>query len=300
MITAAVPDRSRIAPFAIDGRTLRAWMRGADLKGPKWKTAVVFFNDKYKDEPKVRYSVSSASVTRARARAEQAATTQKLAEPIWERPSCENVDYAMTITMLMDPPVAKTGSIATQRRVYSVEDTAMLARWERGLFSQIKYDAGPFPVRFAKKRGLTMEDRVEHHWRHLDRAIIASLTDSDLSAAFSRMDYWSAVINARMKRRCNAKTPACRAYQAADIIRDCYLYGLRVGATEMISAAIVIEAVGQHLRRPGRVDWLSRTVVLDMLEGASSYEAGERFGRDPSSLRERFDLGNTAHRSEIR
>lgn len=29
-----VRDRSRVAPFAIDGRTLAAWMRGADLKSP--------------------------------------------------------------------------------------------------------------------------------------------------------------------------------------------------------------------------------------------------------------------------
>jgi hypothetical protein len=288
------PDR-HAAPFTIDGRTLRAWMRGADLAAPKWKTAAIHWPElpPWRAPPPdwARYTVSAASVDRAKARA--VASRPKPAGPNYERPRCEAADCGTTVAMLLDGLLDETG-VATSRRVYNAEDTAMLARWERGLFSQIKYDAGPFAIRRPKKRGLMIEERAERHWRYLDRQVITALTDSDLGAAFSRMTYWSTLISAKIKHHCNAKTPACRAYQASAVVRDCYLYGLRVNTTEMISAAIVIEAVSEHLRRPGRIGWWQRTSTLDMLEGASSYEASERFGPDASSLRERFDSGTSA------
>jgi hypothetical protein len=47
-------------PFTIDSRTLRAWMRGADLRAPSWKPATIYFNDKLKDKAYAPYSVSAA------------------------------------------------------------------------------------------------------------------------------------------------------------------------------------------------------------------------------------------------
>jgi hypothetical protein len=74
-LTPDIPDRSRIAPFAIDDRTLRAWARGADLKAPKWKTAAIYFRERPPGEippGKERFAVPATSVVRARARADAA------------------------------------------------------------------------------------------------------------------------------------------------------------------------------------------------------------------------------------
>src|SRR4029077_19242433 len=72
-------------------------------------------------------------------------------------------------------------------------------------------------------------------------------------------------------------------------IRDQHRLRMGIGVADIIGADIVTEAVSAHLRRPGRIDWTQRAAVLDALEGASSYEVADRFGRDPSSIRERLD-----------
>jgi hypothetical protein len=366
--TPLVPDRTRIAPFTVDGRTLRAWMRGADLKAPKWKTAAVQWpeprqvslpirgslksdcrvmvevakhqavnissavalklisRERAEQAPryhvmaqwlemppqvtmtadKARYNVSAASVARAKVQAGavqsrtqdlrwHGANHRRIAELIreigksWKAPAVEQIEYAMTIAMLLDNLLTETG-IATERRVYDAEELAMLSRWTRGLFSQIRYDAGPF---WTGRKGI-LEGRTAPHWHYIDRSIIVAASESDLHSAFSRMLHRSAEINSKIRSRCNAAAMAPRAYQAAAIVRDSYLHGLRVSATDVISAGIVIEAISQQLRRPGRIDWSQRTATLDLLEGVSSHEAADRFGRDPSSLRERLDSETVA------
>jgi hypothetical protein len=272
---------------------------------PKWKHAFVLFNDKYNNQQRLPFNVSKASVARARKRAEAAQPKPVEQKPIWQRADIEDLEYGQQVEMIVDGLLFETGkmvgdetayerarrnvpSVATERRAYSDEDLAMLSRWERGLFSQVKYDSGPFPVRWTGKGGLVREDRAASHWRYLDRGIIAAATESDLSLAFSRMLLRAKALNAMFGNRLKAKTPACRAYQAASVVRDFYLYGLRISTTEMISAAIVVEAISAHLRRAGRVDWWQRTSTLDILEGNSSYEASDKFGPDASSLRERL------------
>jgi hypothetical protein len=369
-ISGRVPDRSRIAPLAIDGPTLRAWFRGADtirvwmrawtrgadLKAPKWKTAAICWPDvsPYRYPPPsplmARYSVSAASVDRATARA--AAPRPRQVEPKHEGPKVEAIDYSITVDMLLDGLLDETG-VATSRRAYTAEDTTMLARWGRGQFSQIKYDAGPFWVDIGKRahieergldeRGLLSNVELDaglltartdppgsddvykglREWmragaldpsrvltvkkerrkerddafytsrkihRHPDRTI----TDQDLDGAFGVMLYWANRINALIPNRCNAKTPTGRAYQAAIAIRDYHRLRRGIGQLDIIAADIVIEAVSAHLRRPGKIGWMQRTATLDMLEGASSHEAGDRFGRDPSSLRERYNAETLA------
>jgi hypothetical protein len=76
-----VRDRRRIAPFTIDGRTLRAWMRGADLRAPKWKPAAVYFSDKFNGKAIAKFKVSQASRERAKARA--AAATRPPRDTRW-------------------------------------------------------------------------------------------------------------------------------------------------------------------------------------------------------------------------
>jgi hypothetical protein len=289
----AAPVQER--KFAIDGRTLRAWMRGADLKAPKWKTATVYLNEKYKDKSVAPFSVSAASVTRAKARAAVAKPAPIIQPATMKAADIEQVDYGTTIAMMMDGLFTDTG-VATQRRVYDAEEQAMLARWTRGLFSQVKYDAGPFPVRWTKKGGLILEARPcpVHQRRQIPRHLDQVPTDQDTAAAFGLMRYWAKEINAGcarlgIKPRCNAKTESARAYQAGCYIRDYHRLRMGIGMADIVGADIVTEAVAGHLRRPGRIDWTQRTAVLDVLEGASSYEVGDRFGRDPSSIRERLD-----------
>jgi hypothetical protein len=274
-------------------------IRTAIILLPKWGNSAVRFSKlppwkhpRY--DPARLFSVSDASVVRSRFRADQAATTPPPAEvkSVWQEPTTEPVDYATRFEMMLDEELQDDTriddeqadeemrglTVAVRRRTYSSEELATTARWDRGLFSQVKYDGGPF-----------LEERVAHHWRYIDRQNITALMESDLSASFSRMFHRATVINAKINRLCDAEPSACRAYQGAAVTRDCYLYGLRVSTTEMLSAAIVIEAIGEHLRRAGRIDWQSRTAVLDMLEGTSSYATAEKFGLDPSSLRERYD-----------
>jgi hypothetical protein len=285
-----IPDRSRIAPFTVEGRTLRAWMRGADLRAPKWKVAAVYFSDKFYDKPVARYSVSKASAVRAKARAAVVKPQQIVEPPTFKKTDIEPVDYGTTISMLMDGLFDETG-IATRRRVYDGEESAMLSRWERGLFSQTKYDAGPFPIRGTRKGGIIMEDRPNpvHQRRQISRHHDRAPTDQDLASAFGLTLWWARKINAVIKNRCNAKTLTARAYQAAAAIQDYHRHRMGIGEVDIIAADLVIEAVSAQLRRPGRIDWTQRTATLDMLEGASSYEVGDRFGRDPSSIRERAD-----------
>jgi hypothetical protein len=299
-ITTPIPDRSRIAPFRIDSRTLRAWMRGADIKAPKWKNSSVRFYERgHPPSPFAFFSVPQASVARARARADAAAAKPRPIKPTpttWKRSDIEAVDYGTTISMLMDGLFDETG-VATLRRAYSAEEEAMLARWHRGLFSQIKYDAGPFMIRWTGKGGLIIEERPNpvHQRRQIRRYHDRAATDWDLNGAFSLMLWWATKINRLIKNRCNAKTPTGRAYQAAAAIRDYHRLRMGIGEADIIAADIVIEDIGEHLRRSGRrIDWWQRTVTLDLLEGASSYEAADRFGRDASSLRERYDAETLA------
>jgi hypothetical protein len=72
-ITTPILNRTRIAPFAVDARTLRAWMRGADLSAPRWKPAAIYWPDRPTwvrlPPEKERFKVSATSVERAKARA---------------------------------------------------------------------------------------------------------------------------------------------------------------------------------------------------------------------------------------
>jgi hypothetical protein len=160
----------------------------------------------------------------------------------------------------MDGMLDETG-VASQRRIYDAEEGAMQARWERGLHQRRQI--------------------IRHHDR--------PTTDQDIAGAFGLMLWWAGKINALITRRCRAKTPSARAYQAAAAIRDYHRLRMGIAERDIIAADIVVEAISGHLRRPGKIDWTQRTAVLDMLEGASSYETADRFGRDPSSLRERID-----------
>ena len=103
------------------------------------------------------------------------------------------------------------------------------------------------------------------------------------------MLHWSAVINGKVKRACDARGEACRAYQAAALFRIYYLAGRRISTLDILCADIVVEAIHKHLRRDGRIDWTARTAVLDMLEGATDRAAAEKFGLHHKSLQERYD-----------
>jgi hypothetical protein len=160
-ITTPIPDRSRVAPFAIDGRTLRAWMRGADLDAPKWKTAAIYFPERPPGvipPGKELFAVPATSVVRARARADAARPrppqdtrwfgadyrrTLELIREIgqnWTAPACQAVDYATTIGMMLDGLFDKDTGIATEQRVYRVDELATAKRW-LGTFSDAMPDA---------------------------------------------------------------------------------------------------------------------------------------------------------------
>jgi hypothetical protein len=286
-------DRWRYAPNAV--RTPAEPMAEEQARrllatAPKWKHASILFNDKYNGEQRLPFDVSKASVTRARERAEQAVPRPQSNAPlIWQRSDLETIPYNLQAEMLLDGKY--DGTLATQRRAYSDEDLAMLSRWEHGLFSQVKHDSGPFMVRWTGKGGLVIEERPNpiHQRRQIRRYPGREVTDQDLDYAFSRMLWWARKINALIKNRGNAKTATGRAYQAAVAIRDYHRLRMGIDEFDIIAADIVIEAIGAHLRRAGRIDWWQRTVTLDLFEGASSYEAADRFGRDASSLRERYN-----------
>ena len=181
------------------------------------------------------------------------------------------------------------------RRVYSDGELATIACWQ-GAYSQIKYDAGPFWLKRGRYFGL--EERKQHSWRHSDstkwpetlrRATYTDPTEADLIVAFSRMLYGSTEINRKLEHvHCDAKGKACRAYQAADIIRTYYLAGRRISITDIICADLVIEAVQERLRRDGKITWEARTAILDMLEGATDREAAEKHGIHHSSAQDRY------------
>jgi hypothetical protein len=255
---------------------------------PKWRDSAVRFSKLPPwQHPRraISVNVSDASVIRSRLRADQAVPRPADAEPVWTRPPEEPVDFLTQWDMFFDAEFQDKAhpTVALQRRVYGEQERAEIAR-ASGAFSQIKYEAGPF---WSGRVGF-LEERAAHHWRYIDRRTIPVPTESDLTSAFSRMLGWSADINQKIKRLCNAKAKVCRAYQAGAVIRDCYLYGLRISAMDIIYADRVVEAVHEHLRRDGRIDWTSRTAILDMLEGATDRATAEKFGLHHKSLQERY------------
>jgi hypothetical protein len=140
---------------------------------------------------------------------------------------------------------------------------------------------------------------VAHHWRYIDRQTVPAPIAADLTAAFSRTLGWAGEVNKKIPRLCNAEAAACRSYQGAAVIRAGYLYGLRISAMDMIYASRVVEAVHEHLRRDGRIDWTARTAVLDMMEGATARATAEKFGLHHKTLRERYDAETGAIDGEV-
>jgi hypothetical protein len=156
--------------------------------------------------------------------------------------------------------------------VYNAEELASLTRWERASRSDIKYQAGPFPLGSPKKRGTLFEDRPNplHQRRQIPRHHDRATTDQDLESAFSLMLWWARKVSrccdiAGIRARCNAKTKSARAYQAASYLRDYHRLRMGIDVADIVAADIVIEAVGKHLRRAGRIGWWQRTATLDML-----------------------------------
>ena len=229
------------------------------------------------------------SVVRSRLRADQAVRPPAEVNPVWQEPAVGPVDFLTQRDLFFDArfddeQVDKHGpTVASRRRVYSDDKRDTTARWHKGLFSQVKFDALDNP-----------ETRVAHHWRYIDRQSVPAPTESDLTAAFSRTLGRAAVINAKIPRLCGAKGRACRAYQGAAVIGSCYRYGLRISAMDMIYTSRVIEAISEHLRRDGRIDWTARTAILDRLEGASDRAVAEKFGLHRKSLQERYDAETVA------
>jgi hypothetical protein len=245
------------------------------------------------------------------------------AKPLWQSPvTVEPVDSVTQLEMASDSElndgrfidkkyVAKAmlgPTIPLRRRIAS--DLAVdIARWD-GVHSQIKFDAGPFWLKHGKYFGL--EERVQPHWRyigrpHTDQTQVDTVaftldcqytkpTENDLTVAFSRMLWRSADINKKADNSgflsteiCDAKSKACRAYQAADLFRTYYLAGRRISTTDIICADLVVEAVQKHLRRDGKITWQARTAILDMLEGASARVVADKHGLHHSSVQDRYE-----------
>jgi hypothetical protein len=291
------PSSHRFGEFHERGVLRQASSTERQREAPTWKTAIVYFSDAYAGESFARYSVPRTSARRPAEPVDYAARLadreSRLAEAkptSWAEPPTCPIDRATLRELKADDEIQNEATVASRRRLYNADEVSIQKRWHNSIFSQVKFDALDDP-----------EDRVAHHWRYIDRQY-TDPAEADLTSAFSRMLYRSEEINKKVEalEACNAKGEACRSYQASAFIRTYYLVGRRLSAADIICADLVVEAIHEHLRRDGKIDWTARTAILDMLEGASAREVAakhklrshkslqERYGAETASIEARF------------
>jgi hypothetical protein len=129
---------------------------------PKWQSSAVHFGPRAVPEMsrprhhrfRPRCTVSDASVTRSRRRAEAPRPAE--VKPAWKRPgAAEPVAFVTQFDMLMDDELQDItrlddeqvdkdmfrATVAERRRIYSDDELATVERWHKGLFSQVRFDA---------------------------------------------------------------------------------------------------------------------------------------------------------------
>jgi hypothetical protein len=316
-----LPGGRRVAPFVIDSRTLRAWMRGADLKAPSWKNSAIHFATvlptAWPPVPadQAKFAVSTASVRSARRIADTDRPRSVETKPVWKEPAEESIDYMTQFFMMMDDELTDKISVASRRRIYTDDETRTAERWNSALHSVVKYDA-------MTPHGTELLSRDEQHkfdlWPFITERAGANQSGFDLKVrpltlqeteyGFARMTALAIKMSRskELKKIVSAKTASARAYQGSEFALRLYRFGdRRIIDAYLLAARIVYQQVSFGLKvrdLEKRVEQLSRgrrkqapsLLVVGpfmLAPGVSSYDAESKFDRDASVLRELLNDG---------